>query len=519
MSIRIYFLILLTSGALVFAADPLAKYREGIKRFEAAEYGDAQKTLNTFMAENPYEPEVKKALYYIAVAAAAEGHCHEAITRANIAIERYPLHPDRVELKVLTGECLYKVDAFARAEKVLGEAAKQAKTDLLQYRIEKTLGFLHYDARRPLRAGGHLKIALKLSERLKLSGDDQFRILKTLGKIYAEDPLQTEAAVGYLQSAIGIAEGQKREELQSLRVLLRKISLRRVDKLNGLPDNSIADIRVDGDDVYVATWGAGMVRYVRSQDRLEKIRLPSPQLRGIYADFDDIYVTSFDGVYRIIKKSGKIETLSDAAGELKLGQKAIKDDRHVYFSTLQRGLIQYDTIKKKILTLGKDSWVGSNQVYAIDADVEYVAVGTLDQGAVIRHKASGEIIRITVGESGLRSENIKAIQLDGRYVHIGAHNDGVYTYDLQLKSLKRLDLEIPFPSAFARRDHELFIGTSGQGVRILNRNDMRVEKLSAAEGLSSNEVHVLRVEGDFIWIGYLENGIDVVYKPTDKKNN
>jgi hypothetical protein len=144
-------------------------------------------------------------------------------------------------------------------------------------------------------------------------------------------------------------------------------------------------------------------------------------------------------------------------------------------------------------------------------------VGTLDQGAVIRHKPSGEIIRITVGESGLRSENIKAIQLDGRYVHIGAHNDGVYTYDLQLRTLKRLDLEIPFPSAFARRDHELFIGTSGQGVRVLNRNDMKVEKLSAAEGLSSNEVQILRIEGDFIWIGYLESGIDVVYRPQKEK--
>lgn len=517
MKIWIQLILLGFGSALLFAADPLLKYREGIKHIDAKDFPAAQKAFSAFIAENPYEPEVKKALYYLALAAAGEGHYHEAITRANIAVERYPLHPDRAELKVLTGECLYRVDAFARAEKALGDAAKLAKTDQLQYRIEKTLGFLHYDARRAMRAGGHLKIALKLSEKLRLSDEDHFRILKTLGKIYAEDPLQTEAAVGYLQSAIEIAEKSNSKDLQSLRVLLRRISLRRVDKLNGLPDNSIADIRVDGDDVYVATWGAGMVRYVRSQDKLEKIRLPSPQLRGIYVDFDEIYVTSFDGVYRIIKKSGKVQSLSDEAGELRLGQKAIKDDRYVYFSTLQRGLIQFDTIKKKVVTLGKDSWVGSNQVYAIDADVDYIAVGTLDQGAVIRHKASGEIIRISAGESGLRSENVKAIQLDGRYVHIGAHNDGVYTYDLQLKTLKRLDLEIPFPSAFARRDHELFIGTSGQGVRVLNRNDMHVEKLSAAEGLSSNEVQILRIEGDFVWIGYLEYGIDVVYRPQKEK--
>lgn len=72
------------------------------------------------------------------------------------------------------------------------------------------------------------------------------------------------------------------------------------------------------------------------------------------------------------------------------------------------------------MTLGKDSWVGSNQVYALDADLEYIVVGTLDQGAVIYHKKTGEVQRITTGEGGLKSENVKAVLLDGRYVYIGA---------------------------------------------------------------------------------------------------
>ena len=57
----------------------------------------------------------------------------------------------------------------------------------------------------------------------------------------------------------------------------------------------------------------------------------------------------------------------------------------------------------------------------------------------------------------------------------------------------------------------------GQGIRILDRNDMSFEKLSAVEGLSSNEVQILRIEGDFLWVGYLENGIDVVYRPQKEK--
>ncbi|MBX3721723.1 MAG: tetratricopeptide repeat protein [Turneriella sp.] len=504
-------------SAGVFAADPLVKYRAAVEKFEAKKYAEAQKLFNEFISENPYEAEVKKSWYYMALASEAQGHYHEAITRANITLDRYPGHSDRLELRVLTGECLYKVNAHARAEKILLDTARTVKDGKLRYRIEKTLGLIAYDARLMPKAAGHLKAAVRIHEKSPTGDADVFNAYKTLGQIYAEDALQIEAAATYLTTAIQIGEAQKNPEVKTLRVLLRKISLRRIDKLNGLIDNNIADIRVDGDDIYVATWGGGLVRYLRSQDKLEKIPLPSPQLRGIYVDFEEIFVTSFDGVYRIAKKTGKTSALSDESGELKLGQKTIKDDRYMYFSTLNRGLIQYDTIKKKVVTLGKDSWVGSNQVYAIDADVDYIAVGTLDQGAAIHNKKTGETVRVTTSEGGLRSENVKAVLLDGRYVYIGSHNDGVYVYDMREKKLTKLKMDIPFPSAFARRDNEIFIGTSGQGIRILDRNDMSYEKLSAVEGLSSNEVQILRIEGDFLWVGYLENGIDVVYRPQKEK--
>lgn len=514
---RILLLISLLAAAPVFTADPLVKYRAAVEKFEAKKYGDAQKLFNEFVTENPYEPEVKKSWYYMALASEAQGHYHEAITRANITLERYPGHSDRLELRVLTGECLYKVNAHARAEKILTDTARTVKEGKLRYRIDKTLGLIAYEARLLPKAATHLKAALRIYEKSPAGLTDAFTAYKILGMIYADDAMQIEAAATSLTAAIQIGEAEKNPEVKTLKVLLRKLSLRRIDKLNGLPDNSIADIRVDGDDIYVATWGAGLVRYIRSQDKLEKISLPSPQLRGIYVDFDEIFVTSFDGVYRIAKKTGKTSALSDDSGELKLGQKTIKDDRYIYFSTLNRGLIQYDTIKKKVVTLGKNSWVGSNQVYAIDADVDYIAVGTLDQGAAIHNKKTGETFRIMTGEGGLRSENVKAVLLDGRYVYVGSHNDGVYVYDVRDKKLTKLKMDLPFPSAFARRDNEIFIGTSGQGIRILDRNDNSVEKLSAIEGLSSNEVQILRVEGDFLWIGYLENGIDVVYRPQREK--
>ncbi len=498
------------------AANKLEKYHAAIADYEARRYVQAVDLFNQFIKENPYEPEVRKAWFYMTNALAEQGNCHEAIARANITLDRYPVHPDKAELLVISAECLYSVNAHNRAEKSLASLRRLEEMPVLAYRAERLRGMIAYDARGYARAEKHYRAALGFAGRFGVADRTLLRVNADLGKIYANDALRTEEAVTYLARAVALAEKFEPGQVRSLKTLLRRLSLRRIDKLNGLDDNSIADIRVDGDDVYVATWGGGLVRYTRSQDKLAKIPLPSPQLRGLYADFDEIFVASYDGIFRISKKTGSHESIVDAKGTLRLGQKIIKDDRYIYCSTLSRGLIRYDSIKKGVTTLGKDSWVKSDQVYAIDADLEYVAVGTLDQGALIHHKASGETIQVSTGENGLRSENVKAVLLDGRYVYIAAHNDGVYVFDLQQKKLRKLEAEIPFPSALARRENEIFIGTSGQGVRVLDRNTGKLERITAVEGLSSNEVQIIRVEGEFLWIGYLENGIDVLYRPAKK---
>lgn len=511
--LRLFSLVVLLPLA---AADRLDKYYAALTDYEARRYAQAVEQFSEFIRENPYEPEVRKAWFYITNALAEQGNCHEAIARANITLDRYPVHPDRAELLVISAECLYRVHAHSRAEKTLAGLRRPEEMPALAYRAERLRGMIAYDARGYARAEKHYRAALSHAARLGAEDRSLLRVHADLGRICAKDPLRTEDAVTHLARAVVLAEKFEPGQVRSLRTLLRRLSLRRIDRLNGLDDNSIADIRVDGDDVFVATWGGGLVRYTRSQDKLVKIPLPSSQLRGLYADFEEIFVASYDGLFRISKKTGKNEPITDAKGTLRLAQKIIKDDRFIYCSTLSRGLIRYDSIKKRVTTLGKDSWVKSDQVYAIDADLDYIAVGTLDQGALVHHKATGETIQISAGENGLRSENVKAVLLDGRYVYIAAHNDGVYVFDLQQRKLRRLEADIPFPSALARRENEVFIGTSGQGVRILDRNTGQIERITAVEGLSSNEVQILRVEGEFLWIGYLENGIDVLYRPSGK---
>lgn len=497
----------------LIAEDNLVKFRQGVKEFEAKNFEQALKTLGEFMEENPYEPEVKDAMFFVVKALFVEKKFSQTIARANITLERYPMHSKKIELRLLTAQALYRVNAHRQAEKILLELSKKKAAHEFSYTIEKTLAFIYYDAREYKRALFRFRNSLRVLPDSQTGDDDLLRIYTDAAKILLTDAAHTNETVRYLNRALAIAEKQEPKSVRSLKMLLRKVSLRHFDKLTGLGDNSISDIRVDGDDIYVATWGAGLYRYVRSQDRLEKIALPSSQVRGLYVDFDDIYVATFDGIFHISKKSGSVESLSDQKGELKLAQKIIKDDRYLYFSTLTRGLIQYDTIKKKIAVLEKDSWVGAKQVYALDADLDTLVVGTLEKGALIYNKKTQEVTQITAGENALRSANVKAVLLDGRYVYIGAHNDGVYVYDSVQKTLTRLAQEIPFPSSIVKRDKEIYIGTSGQGIFVLDRNTNAISRIRAIDGMASDEVHVLRVEDDFLWVGYLEKGIDILYRP------
>ena len=96
----------------------------------------------------------------------------------------------------------------------------------------------------------------------------------------------------------------------------------------------------------VSTWGHGVVRFSRSAEKFVPIRLPSSQVRSLYIDFDRVYFSTYDGIFTYNKRSGKVKQIQAGENIFTIAQKVIKDDRHVYFSTLSTGVVRYDTIKK-----------------------------------------------------------------------------------------------------------------------------------------------------------------------------
>jgi ligand-binding sensor domain-containing protein len=351
-----------------------------------------------------------------------------------------------------------------------------------------------------------IKSDKKLYSTLK---DLKREIYYTMGIIYSEKSFNQELAHTFLTQAIELGQPLT----PSLIFLLRRLTILHIGKENGLPDNSISDIVVDGDDVWISTWGGGLVRFARSAGIYSQIPLPTSQLRNLYVDFENVYISSFDGIFIFDKKSSRSFRLSRDEKVFNLAQKVVKDDRSIYFSTLSDGVVQYDIIKKSLVTLDEASFLGSRVVYSMDANHEYIAFGTVDRGAVIKDKKTGQIHYVNTENNKLHGDNVKSVLIDGRYVWIGVHKYGVYRYDIKTKLCKFFDWGLPYPSSFSLRGRKLWIGTSGNGIRIFDREKNSIEKLTVIEGLSSNEVHMIKIEGNYIWIGYLDSGIDILYKP------
>jgi tetratricopeptide (TPR) repeat protein len=525
--LRKYFFLLLSLAwlaPLASAPNPTEKYFKGVNYFERDRFQEAEKSFLEFIDEQPFEYEIRDAIFYLGEIYRKKADYESAVSYYNKLNGRFPHSRHRTNLFYLYGECYFHLNLISRASESFKEYLAKAGDPSLNpayfinanqymakiseiYRNWKDA--IDYYHQALLVLDPYMKNSTKDKKLATLIKEQKRDIYYSLGLLYAEKYLNQELAHTYLTGSVELGQTMT----APLGFLLRRMTIMHIGRENGLPDDAISDLAVDGDDVWISTWGGGLIRFSRSSGKYTAIPLPSAQLRNLYVDFEYVYISSYDGIYIFDKKSSRSLHLAKNEKAFTLAQKVVKDDRVIYFSTLTDGVIEYDIIKKTIVVLDESSYVGSRQVYSIDANHQYLAFGTLDKGAIIKDKTTGEIHYVNVENNKLAGNNVKSLMIDGRYVWIGVHKFGIYRYDIKTKECKFYDWGIPYPSTFSLRGRMLWVGTSGNGIRIYDREKKTLEKLTVIEGLSSNEVHLLKMEGNYVWVGYLDNGIDILYRP------
>jgi len=493
--------------------------------FDKKKYQKAQEQLIAFINEEPFEYEVRDALFYLGEIKRINKEYYDAISYYNKLEKRYPHSRFRTEVLFSQGYCYYYMNLRQKSLiyfKDYLSSIPDSAIDSDQY-IDTNMMIADI-YRENHRINDALKSyqdslliinrKLELKKNIEIYKEKKKIITYQLGMIYASQEDKSETAYDFLMESIALGYPYS----DTLKFLLRSLSMHHIGLENGLPDLAISDIQVDGDDVWIATWGGGLVRYSRSSNIFAKINVPSDQLRNIYVDFDTVYISSYDGIFVYDKKSSKIFRLTSKEKMITLAQKVFKDDRSIYFSTLMDGVVRYDTIKKDVELLDENSYVQSRTIYSIEGDHRYIVFGTVENGVIIRDKEKQTTEYLNVENGKIAGNNIKSLLIDGRFLWIGIHKVGVYRYDLSSKKIKFFELDVSYPSSMAIRGKEVWIGTSGNGIRIINRETNKVTRLDVLNGLKSNEIHHIKMEENHVWIGYLDNGVDVIYRPENLLN-
>ncbi len=508
---------IIISYTLAIYGKPIDLWHDAMKLYKKGHYTSAVNTFQKFIDKNSFLPQVEQTFYYIAESYFAMGQYSKAIRYYNIFKQRYKKSEYKRDIWYKLGICYYEIGVFSKANKLL--QAYHKKVHVIQpnqtqkARLYTTMGHLAKQDKLFHASNQYFHRALSLWESLNKKSRSA-RKTKVINDIYYELSMlslnvfkHNEIAYKYLQKAIGTNKAKK----NSFKYLIRKLSLVHINNQNGLPSNLIADIQVDNDDVWVATWNNGLVRFTRSQHIFTPIKLPSSNIRNLYIDFNTIYICTYDGILIYDKRNAKSRHLKIFNRHIPLAQQVMKDDRYLYFTTLSQGVIRFDTIKQEVVRFNHNSFLRSNYIYTMTANHKYLIFGTVDKGVVIYNKKGKKVSRID--KNTLGGNNIKSVLIDGRFLWIGVNNHGIYRYDFNLRKVRHNPVGVTFPSQIVKRDHEIWIASLGSGIYIFNQKDGTTQHMTAINGLTSNDVQLIRIEGHYIWIGYLDAGIDILYRP------
>lgn len=500
------FLLFFIALQLYAKADPDELINRANLYQKRALYPKALELYSQYIKEYPFEYRIREAYFQTARIYHEQKEYRTAIQNYRILRSRYPHYPQTQETDYWLGDAYYYTGNYTRSIFHLRDYSEKYPKGSYRGQALRLQLLIHRDLREYGQEAELLEYLLDSEKNMKRTESREFHY--RLVALYYKELNNTPRAYDHLMAYYNLGgTNQGYNEL-----LERKITINHFKQSDGLRDPSIADIEIDGDDIYIATFNGGLYRFVRSREVIEYLNIPSPNIRDISIDHDYIYISTFDGVFLYNKKTSQTESLMADGGLLQLAQKVVKDDRYLYFSTLTKGVARLDIVDKEMKTFSFNSFLGTNQVYALASSPRYVAFGTLDHGAIIQDKEKNKTYRINE-DMGLTGDNVKTILIDGRFIWLGVHGKGIFRFDPETETLHKYHWDIHYPASMAIREEEIYIGTTGNGLWIFNRSTGNIQHLDAMQGLASNDIQHIEVEGDYVWLGYLEKGIDVLYRP------
>lgn len=327
-----------------------------------------------------------------------------------------------------------------------------------------------------------------------------------------------EASYRLLRRYLSLPE-LSRQEAAKAWSLLNIVRWQYIGREEGLPDDCVSAIAFDGDDIWFGLWMGGVARYTRSREliRIYTVRdgLASSYIRDIQVDPEEVWVATFEGVSRYDRRTASWQRYRQIPG---VGSQRIKsvlvEPDSVWFGTLGYGIYRYDRrrnvwedipgVPLNIVKVRKDPQSG------------VIAFASLNAGVLLR-SPEGTFRRLAIpaagGAQAARTVNVKDLVFDGDSLYICTYRSGVWVYHLGSDSLRPFWNPGGYLHALGVRNGRLFLSTLGEGLRVRDLATAEEVTVGVKDGLLSPNILTIEFEGDYVWMGTLDSGVNILYAP------
>lgn len=516
------FLLFSGTGTNADSKDPLFFYKRAEKFTKNGKLDEAFIDYLQFIKEQPYEFEVRDALYQIGNIKFQQKKFPDSITYFERLLKNYKTYKFNSEARITLARSYFGMGVFQKSREIFAEFIKNNRKDSeLLFYARHFLGKIYLKEKKKPQALTEFLYAASYLKSIKMPDrgivDETFFLVS---KLCVEKKNIPDAYTNFLKlSPEFIRENQQIETLK------RKIMNSYLTESSGLPELTVTTVKFDSDDVWIGTWISGIVRYTRSSNKFSYFTLEdgllSNEVRDILIDTDFVWISTIEGISRFSKKDSTFKTyLRTKDDDTFKTQRIYQDDRFIFFGTLGAGVKKYDKVSGELKLYGKTSPIGSVMVPSVRGDENLVVFSTLGNGVIVYDKREEKYKRYNV-ESGLAGNDVRDAIPDGRFIWVAIHGKGINKIDLITGNIEFLgedkNLNLTYPVYLAKRGSEIWVGTLDAGLRIYRRETGDWEKYTVLNGLSSNDINHIEFEGDYIWIGTLDKGISVIYYPEKNK--
>jgi ligand-binding sensor domain-containing protein len=248
---------------------------------------------------------------------------------------------------------------------------------------------------------------------------------------------------------------------------------------NSLIDDSVSALAVDKRYLWVGT-REGANRYDKVTDKWDRFErengLPGEDISSMVVDGYDVWMGTNAGLCKFPRMSDNLNAWVSFTSGIEIRPSAMSKE---YAATLV-----------------------SNEVWCVDADEDYVWIGTMR--GVSRYDKKKDVWVTFTDEDGLPTNEIGSVQVDGRLVWFGT-DDGVVMYNKESRDWMTFSTEDGLSSdritCIAVDDKCVWVGTFDAGIMRFDRASRTWTSFSKKDGLAHNSVFSISVDDGKVWIG------------------